>query len=334
MGNLPEVQRLGVIKHEFMHLVLDHVTERSPSDRSNPEETKKYHKRWNISTDLAINSYLEGQLPDFVCWPGKGSFKNYPPMQSAEWYYAKLEQDCKNGDDKSDGNDSMDDHSGWGDGQEIDPTIKEIAKQRLKEMMKNAAEECNKNNSWGTITADMRQDIMDRCMTKVDWRNVLRYFIKTSRRANKHNTVKRLNKRFPYIHAGVKVQRVANIAIAIDQSGSVGDDMLVKFFSELNNLSKLATFTVIPFDTEVDDKLVYVWKKGTHHKAERVKMGGTCFSSCTKYVNDRNFDGLLVLTDMAADKPIASLCQRMWMTDKACAGHSYFTTNERVIVID
>ena len=146
--------------------------------------------------------------------------------------------------------------------------------------------------------------------------------------------MKRLNKRYPYIHAGRKVERRANIAISIDQSGSVGDDLLSKFFAELNGLSKLATFTVVPFDTEVDEKLVYEWKKGTHKKAERVKAGGTDFNAPTKYVNDNGFDGHIVLTDMYAPKPIASSCQRMWMTDKNGASSPYFQTTERVISID
>lgn len=326
---LPVEQRLGVLKHEFYHLVLEHVNSRLPEGGMT--------KMWNIATDLAINSYLPNEIPEFGCIPGKGPFKDYPPFQSAEWYMAKLQEDKDNGKDKSEGNDSMDDHDGWSEnGNDIDPTIKEIAKQRLKEMMKKAAEESNKMGSsgWGSITADMRKEIMDRIVARVDWRNVLRYFIKTSQRANKTSTVKRLNKRFPYIHAGKRVERRASIAISIDQSGSVGDELLVKFFTELNNLAKLATFTVIPFDTEVDEKLVYEWKKGKNHKAERVKCGGTCFTAPTKYVNSRNFDGHIVLTDMCAEKPIASSCQRMWMTDKANADHRYFTTNERVIVID
>ena len=59
-----------------------------------------------------------------------------------------------------------------------------------------------------------------------------------------------------------KVNRTAKIAISIDQSGSVSDAMLQAFFSELNGLSKLAEFTVVPFDTHVDESKVYVWKKG------------------------------------------------------------------------
>lgn len=327
-------KRLGVLKHEFYHLVLEHVTARLPE--ADDGSGKKMNRLWNIATDLAINSHIPDEIPSIGCVPERGMFADLPAMKTGEWYYAELKKKQKEndkGDGEGDGfGDSLDDHSGWGDA-DVDPSVKEIAKQRLKEMMKEAAEEANKK-SWGTISADMRQDIMDRISNKVDWRNVLRYFIKTSQRANKNHTVKRLNKRFPYIHSGTKVDRRANIAISIDQSGSVSDEMLVKFFAELNGLAKLATFTVVPFDTEVDEKLVYVWKKGKHQKAQRVKCGGTDFNAPTKYVNEHRFDGHIVLTDMYAPKPIASTCQRMWMTDKHGANSPYFTTTERVISVD
>ena len=130
------------------------------------------------------------------------------------------------------------------------------------------------------------------------------------------------------------MQRHAKIAISIDQSGSVSDEMLAAFFNELNNLAKIATFTVVPFDTEVDEKLVYTWKKGMNRKKERVKYGGTDFDAPTKYVNDKGFDGHIVLTDMQAPKPINSKCQRMWMTTKDCISSMPFKTNERVIPVE
>ena len=180
----------------------------------------------------------------------------------------------------------------------------------------------------------MRQDIMDRVATKVDWRKVLRYFVKTSQRADKRSTPRRLNKRFPKIHPGKRVRRQAKIAISIDQSGSVDDGMLAAFFSELNKLAEIAEFTVVPFDTEVATDKVYTWKKGQTKKTERVLTGGTCFNAPTKFVNDGDFDGHIVLTDLCAPKPIASKCQRMWMTTKQYAARPYFQTNERVIAID
>ena len=110
--------------------------------------------------------------------------------------------------------------------------------------------------------------------------------------------------------------------------------MLAAFFAELNKLAKLAEFTVIPFDSEVAEDNVYVWKKGESRKWERVRYGGTDFDPPTKYVNDRNFDGHIVLTDMCAPKPMRSKCQRMWMTTSYYAEHPYFSTNERIVAIE
>ena len=110
--------------------------------------------------------------------------------------------------------------------------------------------------------------------------------------------------------------------------------MLAAFFTELNKLSKLAEFTVIPFDTDVGEDKVYVWKKGENRKWERVMCGGTCFEAPTDYVNARDFDGHIILTDLMAPKPKASRCQRMWMTTEYYARHPYFQTNERIVAID
>ena len=168
----------------------------------------------------------------------------------------------------------------------------------------------------------------------MDWKKVLRYFIKTSQRSDRASTQRKLNRRFPYIHPGRKTRRQASIAISIDQSGSVSDAMLQAFFGELNKLASLATFTVIPFDSDVAEDSVYVWKKGDNKKWHRVRYGGTNFDPPTKYVNERGFDGHILLTDLCAPKPIPSKCQRMWMTTKYYAERPYFTTTERIIAID
>jgi predicted metal-dependent peptidase len=130
------------------------------------------------------------------------------------------------------------------------------------------------------------------------------------------------------------VRRHAKIAVCIDQSGSVDDGMLAAFFSELNKLAEIADFHVIPFDTEVAEDLVYVWKKGQHRKTERVLTGGTDFSSPTKYVNDRNFDGMVIMSDLMAPKPIPCKCQRMWVTTARYKSRPGFVTTERIIAID
>ena len=125
----------GVLKHECLHLVLEHTT------------TRKFepHIIWNYSTDLAINSHLEGELPDFGLFPGK-AFKeltdedkermgaeavkryelvsakvaSFPKGQAAEWYFARLMEDKEVADaiqDPNPGQGEGEDGQQDGDGQ-------------------------------------------------------------------------------------------------------------------------------------------------------------------------------------------------------------------------
>ena len=342
---LTQRERSGVLKHEFYHIIFEHVTGRLPPSGMT--------KMWNIATDLAINSHLMDELPEQGCFPSREPFQNYPVGQSAEYYFKMLKEDEQfnqpqdgDGDGQGDGQggqgnglpDSLDDHSGWGGdhlSEEQRQALKDVATERLKQAVKDAVDEINSTGrGWGTIGADTRKAIQDFIKPKVDWRKVLRYFIKTSQRANKRSTPRRINKRFPYIHSGKRVTRTAKIAISIDQSGSVDDGMLALFFSELSSLSKYAEFTVVPFDTEVSEENVFVWKKGKKRTWERVSCGGTDFNAPTKWVNEREFDGHIILTDMEAPKPRPSKCQRMWATTPQYAENPYFSTNERILIMD
>ena len=347
LASLPEEHIRGVLKHEFYHLIFDHVTSRKPEGVP--------HKAWNIAADLAINSHIKDELPEMACVPGVGPFADLPLGQTAEWYLANLPQDEEGESDESgegepgDGEPgegqpsagnpgNFDSHEGWAEGGVGDPAAEaanQMAKERLKQSMKEAAQEAAQSaKGWGSVSGDVKQEILKRLETKVDWKKVLRYFIKTSQRAARRSSVKRINRRYAYIHPGKKTLRQAKIAIAIDQSGSVSDEMLENFFAELNKLAKLAEFTVVPFDTEVPEDKVYVWKKGQSKKTERVSCGGTCFDAPTDYVNSHSFDGVIILTDMEAPKPKRCKAQRMWMTDQRGARNPYFKTNERVIAID
>ncbi len=354
-AKLTDAERQDVLKHEFYHIIFQHVTDRMPEGVN--------MKLWNVATDLAINSHLHN-LPEGGLIPGEGHFEDLPKGQSAEWYMANMpefdkkeqgegmqgeagdssDQDGQSGSSQGQGGedqeganssggipDSLDDHSGWG---ECTQEIKDMAKERLKETVRKASEEAARNNSWGSVSASVRKDVMKMFETKIDWRKLLRYFVKTSQRSNKTSSIKRINRRYAYVHPGRKTNRVAKVAVSVDQSGSVDDGMLAMFFAELNKLSEIAEFVVVPFDTRVDEKLVYTWKKGQKRQAKRVMRGGTCFDAPTDYVNDRGFDGHIVLTDLCAPKPKPSKCQRMWMTTPQYAKRPYFETKERIVAIE
>ena len=298
-------------------------------------------------------------------------FEHLPVGESAEWYMANMPSFNKQGGDSNadgpsseeskgsgspspggeesdkeqqtsaegqepsnsgDGNipESLDDHSGW---QECSQEVKEMARERLKETVRKAAEEASASNRWGSVSQSTRKKVMKMLETKIDWKKVLRYFVKSSQRANRSSSIKRINRRYAYIHPGRKTSRVAKVAISVDQSGSVDDKMLSMFFTELNKLAQIAEFVVIPFDTRVDESKIFTWKKGQTKLPERVLQGGTDFDAPTEYVNGKDFDGHIILTDMEAPKPKSSKCQRMWMTTRLCADRA-FGTKERVIAVD
>ena len=345
----------GVLMHEFYHLIYGHVTTRMPEGGMTKEWNIATDLAINthIPDEIPPNGCIPGRGP-FADMPvglsADAYYKliNQPEDEQASDSDSKGSNDSSGdgdsggegagdgegdnedgngggsgsdgegdsggssgGSGKYDGIDSMDDHGGWG---ESEGTTDNIAKERLKDMVRKAADEAGKKG-WGSVSSEMRKTIIDSITTKVDWRSVLRNFVKASQKSTRRSTVKRINRRFPYIHAGKRSERVARVAISIDQSGSVSDSLLAAFFSELESLAKFAEFVVVPFDTRVDENLVYTWKKGEKKQWERVMRGGTCFNAPTEYVNANNFDGHIVLTDMGAPKPIPSKCKRMWMTD-------------------
>ena len=101
-ARLTDVERAGVLKHEFYHLIFEHVTGRRPDGEN--------MMMWNYATDLAINSHLQNELPEGCLMPGKDMFAEYAPFLSAEQYLKQLKKDANfdkdkgKGDDKGKGN--------------------------------------------------------------------------------------------------------------------------------------------------------------------------------------------------------------------------------------
>ena len=350
----------GLLTHEFYHLVFDHLTTR----RKTPP------KMWNVATDLAINSLIAdhaagnsgialpqgGLLPGVFPQPADGRkltdeekaampiaqlISQLPRNQASEWYYEKLREKVE--EEKKKGNnpdaafgdlDSLDDHSTWDD---LPEEMKELVKGKVKAIVDRAVKAADgQANGWGNIPAELREQIRASVAPTVNWRNVLRQFVGNLARGERANSIKRINKRFPYIHPGTKRGYVAKLLVAIDQSGSVDDTQLAIFFSELSALTKKVSVTILPFDCSADLKDSFEWKKGAKVEAKRVRGGGTDFNAPTRILNDPKnrgrWDGMLVLTDGECDKPIPSRLKRGWVLSP---GHKLlFSTEETTIHID
>lgn len=220
------------------------------------------------------------------------------------------------GDQDGDGDldPQIDSHDGW---DEMTEEQREMMRAKLGQILSEAINRCDASNNWGSIPNDMRAVLRELVSNKVDWRALLRYFVGTTRRATRRTSMKKINRKYPWIHPGIKRGYSARINIYIDNSGSVGDEDIALFFGELNQLSKHVDFDVFFFDTEVHSKEVIRWRKGQKVKPIRVKCGGTDFNAPTRHGNGikgpERPDSIILLTDGECSKPIPSKIKRAFI---------------------
>jgi predicted metal-dependent peptidase len=332
-------------------------------------------KLWNVATDLAINSIImsaakngssrlegNGPLPEFCLMPGvfpkhpegreftaeeKQGMKlaeiieKLPPMMASEWYFEKIKEEAEKsgssaeqiaGDDCGIG--SLDDHDAW---DSVPDSMKEYVEGKVKAIVEKSAKHADSQaNGWGNIPADLVEAIRKSVSNVINWRSVLRQFVGNLVRGGRSTTIKRINKRYPYVHPGVKRGYEAKLLVAIDQSGSVSNEMLVEFFAELGTLTKKVTIDVVPFDTVAYDKDVYTWRKGANIQPKRVRGGGTDFDAPTKLANDPKnrgrWDGLLILSDGECGAPGPSRIKRGYVIGKG--RKLLFSTTDIVVKMD
>jgi predicted metal-dependent peptidase len=297
---------------------------------------------WNMATDLAINSLIaERLLPEGGLIPGKALngldkitdpnqyavwkrlsdlIHGFPKNKNSEWYMAQLmnDEELQNAMDKlpasSSGMPGMDDHDGWGEGMSEEAKAK--LENEIKEAVAKAGKEADRSNSWGTVSQETRKLIRKTYENKVDWKNILTAFVGRRQRAKKSSTHRRINRKYPYIHPGKKIGHQANLAVYIDQSGSISDRDIEMFTGCLMGLAKNVTFTFYNFDTRVDEKSKQVWRKGKKSiEIKRTVCGGTCFDCVEDHFrkNIDTFDGYITLTDGCAAKPKPCKLRRCWV---------------------
>jgi predicted metal-dependent peptidase len=214
-----------------------------------------------------------------------------------------------------------DDHSNWGrnideegnDLGEIPDGTRQLIDGEIREALREAVRRADSSNQWGSIPSHMQAKLRALVSREVDWRAVLRQFIGMSRRSNSRNSRKRVNRKVPYTFPGRARNYTANIAVYVDQSGSVDDRSLELLYGELRSLAKRTTFHFFPFDTSVDESNAFIWKKGQSlPDLKRTRCGGTDFQACVDHAHDNKglFDGYLILSDGECGKPTPSRIRR------------------------
>lgn len=319
--SMPAKERQGVIIHELYHLVFRHITSRVIAD-------ERFFQLWNVATDLSINSIIGAdKLPKFALIPGRRPtridpkskkvvdagdkelcdfIEKAPTLQAADFYYEKMKEiidNQKNNGGDGDGTGGMmtlDDHSEWGD---IPPEIEEQLNERMRDLLEKAIRHADNNShTWGNIPQEIQEQLRKLISREIDWRSVIKNFIGRCRSVERVGTMRKINKRAPYLLPGARRKTHARFACYIDQSGSMSDEDIVMLFGELEGLAKETEIDVYHFDTEIDEKSHTVWKKSQPFpKAHRTRCGGTDFDAvanfCNKAENKGKWSGVIILTD-------------------------------------
>ena len=333
LAGLSRKEVKGLLKHECLHLVYLHTTKR----RKDP------HMVWNYATDLAINSTIPyDELPEGGLIPGislpalspeiaakmsdealqrhqkiSELIESLPVDKTSEYYFEKLMeseemQKMLEESDKSMSLYGFDDHDGW---DELSQEEKEMVEQKLQEVLKSAVNEAN-CKGWGSISSKKAAELNKMVSRTINWEDILRKFCGFTRRDDRVSSNKRLNRKYPFVHPGLKKVYKPRIAVYVDESGSMSNQYLEMFYAELESLSKRTDFYLYKFDHSVNEEDGFLWKKGKKLKINRTMHGGTCFNTVTKHAlkNKKNFDGYIVFTDGQAPKPRSSVgLKRAWL---------------------
>ena len=217
----------GVLAHEVMHIANAHHVRRQGRDK----------ETWNEATDYAINDLL---LQSGFTLP-KGGLKGYS-NQSAEEIYSKLPKKQQNEQEGESGKGKGNDPGKCGeirdapgkDGQKA--TQAELAKAEAEAKVA-VAQAAQQAKVCGKLPAAIARLVEEMLEPILDWKELLRRFV--DQNAKNDYAWMPPNKR--YIHMGLfmpslRSQELKNIAVAIDTSGSINQEVLKEFASELGSI--------------------------------------------------------------------------------------------------
>ena len=337
--------RHAVIKHEVLHIVFKHLF-RIPHPKANP-------LLWNIACDLVVNQYVAPfKLPDGAI--RIEDFSDFMPEQTAEYYFSlleKLHNSNRNSDSKTLLNRCLgnmpSDHSLWiggevkaVDGEPVGVGVSEVVTNVIansidEKILKAAERSAGHSSTPWWLEKIINQIEADR-KVKVDWKRVLRIFAASASHTKIKPTFRKESKRFESIPGlkrfeGLTVKKQQKLVVVIDTSGSVDDEQIDQFFSEIHAIYKNGTYIEI-VECDAEFKRNYPYKGKTPSFV--VGRGGTDFDPAFKWIREsgKKFDGCIYLTDGYADSPeIRPSCRVLWVISGG-EGGDHLTFGRQVVI--
>jgi predicted metal-dependent peptidase len=213
-------------------------------------------------------------------------------------------------------------HSTWKEMSKLDNGQKEFTNSwidsTVSEVVKKLDKSKNKSNSnWrGTMPAGLLQyieELIASLKPSVNWKRKLRQFAQNGAKSYLKGTISKRSKRFNTF-PGTKIRSECKVLVAIDTSGSVDNESLAEFFSEIRWIYKSkAEILIVECDTVIGKK----WKYKGKFPGEITGRGGTDFNAPIIYANtEYRPDCLIYFTDGEAPPPVKCKCPIMWLITK------------------
>ena len=294
-----------VVMHEGMHKAYRHLT-----------TWKKLHdensRLANAACDYVINLQLKDIDPEerIIAMPkyregvNKGKVmglidEKYRGM-NAKQVFDLLKQEYGDGG----GGEGFDDHD-WDGAKELSEEDKKKLERDIDQAIRQGLMAQQKIAGKGT--GGISRELEELLQPKIDWREVLREFVKSTCRARDTSSWRRPNRRYlstdTYMPSMIG-QRVGHLVIAIDTSGSIGNAELAEFLSEVKGIAEEVNpekVDLLYWGTSVEQHEEYSESDVPNivSSTKPVGGGGTAPSCISTYIAEKKLEPecIIVLTD-------------------------------------
>lgn len=303
---LSDKECISVLQHETAHLCFFHLTEHFKASN---------HTLMNIAMDASINQYIQNLPADCVTVESlsKQCGKNLELKRGAWYYYNELLDYADKNPKFMDQFNNIDSHDMW-PGEEMGEAERTLYDNQIKSRLKETAEQIVKQA--GKIPGEL-SSILEAIKNKppvFNWKRYFRRLIGNSITSEIQLTRMRPSKRFPDAR-GIRMKRKPNIMVAVDTSGSISQDDLKDFFSEIHHIWKTGVnVTVVEFDTKIQNIFEY---KGQQNIEVHGRGGTDSTSTIEYYKQHRDFSSCVIFTDGYLSTFDLPVCQSLiWVIAK------------------
>lgn len=295
VDSLTDAEFRFLMLHECYHKMYRHLTTWQDLHKQNAG-------RANRACDYVINLKLEDMdLKGFMSMPKGGcldvKYRNMNAKQVFDLLEDDPDDDGGTGISSPEGFDSHD----WEGAQQLSAEEAEQLAKEIDEAVRQGSMLAGKTGSGGN------RDINELLQTKKDWRELLRDYVSTTCAGKDYSTWKKPNRRYigmDMLMPSSISETMGELVIAIDTSGSIGQNELTKFLTEIKGICdqvKPSKVRIIYWDTAVCGHEVYDEQDRDNIVRSTKPMGGggTDVECVPMYMNEHGIkpELVIVLTD-------------------------------------